>query len=235
MQFEDVMLLSEKPLEEIAGAIGLVAQFDEGYGKTTKSIKTHIQTMEEDNANYQQELTDAKRQIEMLNAQVAELNEQLGGIAKEKSELAMKIEEQRILKEKYEKIGQLFTKEEAQVLRTPENNLIIRLIGLNFKSGKSDIDAEYFALLGKVKEAFNIFPDCHIGIEGHTDSFGGDQMNLELSQKRADAVRNYILANMNWAPDKITAHGFGETKPIANNETKEGRAKNRRIDILLMQ
>ena len=70
-------------------------------------------------------------------------------------------------------------------------------------------------------------------IEGHTDSFGGDKANLDLSQRRADAVMQYLLANMDIERSRIFSMGYGESKPIANNETKEGRAQNRRIDLKL--
>jgi outer membrane protein OmpA-like peptidoglycan-associated protein len=77
------------------------------------------------------------------------------------------------------------------------------------------------------------FPESKISIEGYTDSFGGDAQNLILSQKRADAVTEYLLANTSLDKAMIDSKGFGETNPIANNETKEGRAKNRRIDLII--
>jgi outer membrane protein OmpA-like peptidoglycan-associated protein len=74
-----------------------------------------------------------------------------------------------------------------------------------------------------------------ITVEGHTDSFGGDESNLELSQRRADAVRAYLLANMQLAPYRISAMGYGETRPISSNETAEGRSRNRRIDLVVLR
>ena len=92
---------------------------------------------------------------------------------------------------------------------------------------------ENFKALQGIQKAIKEFPDSRIGVEGHTDSFGSDKKNLELSQQRADAVTQYLLANMEIDRTKITSIGYGETKPIANNETKDGRAKNRRIDLKL--
>ena len=99
--------------------------------------------------------------------------------------------------------------------------------------GKSTIQPEYFSLLKKVVEAFQIYPKATITVEGHTDSYGSDAANQKLSTKRADAVREYLLASGNIEPTLVRATGFGETKPIASNETKEGRRKNRRIDIVI--
>ena len=67
------------------------------------------------------------------------------------------------------------------------------------------------------------------------DSFGGDEANLALSKKRAEAVRSYLIANMpSGESRRIDAVGYGESRPIGNNETAEGRTKNRRIDLLLI-
>ncbi|MGI9293031.1 MAG: OmpA family protein, partial [Pseudomonadales bacterium] len=106
-------------------------------------------------------------------------------------------------------------------------------IGLSFDSGKSVIAPAGFSVLSKVREAIQVFPDSDLSVEGHTDSFGGDEFNLKLSQLRAESVRSYLLANMSLDPATITATGFGESKPIANNESKEGRVKNRRIDLVI--
>ncbi|MCX7063695.1 MAG: OmpA family protein [Proteobacteria bacterium] len=113
------------------------------------------------------------------------------------------------------------------------NSVVLRLVGLSFGSGSATIKADESALLSEVMRTIEIFGDALITVEGHTDSFGGDELNLELSQRRADAVRAYLLANMNLAAYRISALGYGETRPIANNETAEGRARNRRIDLVI--
>lgn len=69
-------------------------------------------------------------------------------------------------------------------------------------------------------------------IEGHTDSKGAEDYNLKLSQLRADSVKSY-LESKGVNASKITATGFGEAKPIASNDTDEGRAKNRRVDFII--
>jgi hypothetical protein len=69
-------------------------------------------------------------------------------------------------------------------------------------------------------------------VEGHTDSVGSDAYNQTLSEKRANSVRQYLV-NKGYPDDKITAVGMGETSPIADNTTKEGRAENRRVEFHL--
>ena len=85
--------------------------------------------------------------------------------------------------------------------------------------------------MNKVIDAVQVFPGSQIIIEGHTDSFGGDDMNLSLSEKRAESVRRYFIEQNAVAQDLINSIGYGETKPVANNETPQGRATNRRIDV----
>ncbi|HBW47109.1 TPA: hypothetical protein DEF17_04150 [bacterium] len=68
-------------------------------------------------------------------------------------------------------------------------------------------------------------------IDGHTDSIGSDLYNFKLSQRRAETVRNELI-KMGISPDRLTARGFGESKPIANNDTDAGRSRNRRAEII---
>ena len=72
----------------------------------------------------------------------------------------------------------------------------------------------------------------NVVVEGYTDSQGSDDHNLALSQRRADVVRNYLVHN-GFPADQVQAHGIGEGSPIADNETSEGRANNRRVEIVL--
>jgi outer membrane protein OmpA-like peptidoglycan-associated protein len=114
-----------------------------------------------------------------------------------------------------------------------ENNIIIRLYGLTFGVGKTTIEPQFFPLLTKVQDAIKQFPGCQATIEGHTDSQGSDAMNQRLSERRAEAVAQYLKANM-VANTPITHQGFGESRPVASNDTFEGRAKNRRIDVVII-
>jgi OmpA-OmpF porin, OOP family len=87
--------------------------------------------------------------------------------------------------------------------------------------------------MGKVREALKLFPDAPIVVEGHTDANGSDSNNLILSQDRADAVKQYLVANAGVNPEKISSIGYGEARPVSTNETAEGRTRNRRIDLVL--
>jgi outer membrane protein OmpA-like peptidoglycan-associated protein len=74
---------------------------------------------------------------------------------------------------------------------------------------------------------------AHIEISGHTDNVGKKSANKKLSQQRADAVRAYLVAK-GIDPDRIKAVGYGDEKPVASNDTSEGRQKNRRIEVIAL-
>ena len=98
-----------------------------------------------------------------------------------------------------------------------------------FDSGKAFVKPEYFAELQQVADALKQYPDATVEIAGHTDSRGRASYNQRLSQRRADAVRDALIAEFGVDGSRITAVGYGETDPIADNSTAEGRARNRRV------
>ena len=222
---ESLILSTEKEFMKIAAAIGTEAAFDNGFAPVADGIVEHASSLKTENEKQ-------KETIAALEQEVKLLKDELSGLSAEKSELAGKMEKLNMIKQKYAAVEKIFSKEEAQVLRK-ENDIIIRLVGLSFDVGQAVIKPENFGLLTRLQKAIKEFPEGKISIEGHTDSFGSDASNLNLSQQRADAVTQYLLANMTIDRSRISSIGYGETVPIANNETKEGRARNRRIDLII--
>ncbi len=225
LTWEDVILVAEGPLSEISNTLDFVAKFDNGYDPVKSEIVQKVNSLLVDKDKLTQENAS-------LNSQVAQYENELKGIAEQQTELKGKLAEIEAKKQKYENVKNMFYTSEAQVI-LEGSNILIRLVGLTFESGKSVIEPKNFSLLSKVQKAINVYSKCNVIIEGHTDSYGGDKTNLELSQERAVAVHQYLMANMSIDQNRMKAMGFGETKPIANNETKEGREKNRRIDIII--
>ncbi len=101
---------------------------------------------------------------------------------------------------------------------------------VNFDTGKSIIKKQYYDELKVVGDGLNEQKNLKGVIEGHTDNVGSDKSNLALSQRRANAVRDYIVKNFKVDRNRLAAKGYGESKPIADNATAEGRAQNRRIE-----
>ncbi|MEM7280979.1 MAG: OmpA family protein [Pseudomonadota bacterium] len=230
---EDLILDWQKPMRRVASAADLVPRFDNGYENATQELVEYIESLQKSNQGLKQDLQDRDKQISQMEIELAELEKMLGGVSQERVALSRRLEAQAIARQNFRQVEDMFVSEEAQVLRDSDN-VVMRLVGLNFDSGESEIKSDNFVLLTKVQSAIRIFPRGEIIVEGHTDSYGGDENNMRLSEERAEAVRAYLLANMNINPAKITSLGFGETRPIANNETSEGREKNRRIDIVII-
>ena len=104
------------------------------------------------------------------------------------------------------------------------------LQGIQFESGKDVIKKSSFSVLDKVVKVMKENPSYDLEIDGHTDSQGVASKNLELSQKRAESVKNYLVKSGVEA-SKLTAKGFGQTTPVADNATAAGRAQNRRVEF----
>ncbi|WP_108869146.1 OmpA family protein [Aquimarina aquimarini] len=102
--------------------------------------------------------------------------------------------------------------------------------GVYFDTNKSAINAKSKANLNKLAGIFKEYPDTNIVVEGHTDNTGNDSYNMTLSQKRANAVTNYLVSQ-GISKNRLTTYAHGETLPKYDNATPEGRAKNRRVEL----
>jgi outer membrane protein OmpA-like peptidoglycan-associated protein len=105
---------------------------------------------------------------------------------------------------------------------------------IHFESGKAVILPESYGLLDEVADILQSNPTLSILIEGHTDSVGSDSYNLRLSQSRANSVMQYLIQR-GVSPNRLKAVGYGESRPIANNSTAEGRARNRRVEFTIIR
>lgn len=116
----------------------------------------------------------------------------------------------------------------------PEPEKPVVLTGVHFEFNKSILTPDSKTILDKVAASLIERPDVKVEIAGHTDSKGSDAYNLKLSNARADAVMQYLIGKGVKA-DNLTAKGYGESQPIADNKTDEGRAKNRRVELRRIQ
>jgi len=127
-------------------------------------------------------------------------------------------------------------KEIEQEVEGAEVNRVAEGIRLTFKSSllfdidKAALRTESKVSLEDLAVIFNKYPETDILIEGHTDSTGTEEHNLTLSRQRAQSVANY-LAQQNVYPTRFTIMGYGESQPIATNDSEEGRARNRRVEL----
>lgn len=103
-----------------------------------------------------------------------------------------------------------------------------------FKSGSAELTPESSKTLNLVAATAKKYPSLRMRVEGHTDNVGNDVYNLRLSQQRADSVKKYLVEKGGVDTKQVVAVGFGETRPIADNETVEGRTQNRRVEFLFV-
>ena len=138
-------------------------------------------------------------------------------------------------------IGNYMDKQAAEIERDIEGAKVERVgegIKITFSSGilfdvdKSNLKDPYKGELSQLATILNKYEDTHILLAGHTDATGSDEYNLELSRRRAGSVANY-LATQNVNRVRFTTEGYGKTDPITSNETAEGRAQNRRVEVAI--
>jgi outer membrane protein OmpA-like peptidoglycan-associated protein len=131
-----------------------------------------------------------------------------------------------------EEAGSLREKLESLKSRKTETGEMMTLGDFVFDSGKASIKQQAIDNFSKVLDFVAQYPNNNIRIEGHTDSSGSKKLNLKLSQLRANAVKQLMVEN-GIEESRIESVGMGESKPIADNSTSKGKAKNRRVDIII--
>ena len=229
---EQLVLQWEEPLNLISGAADILPAMAKGHAELTAELVMHIENQRNEIQSLQQEFEAGNLRVADMEEEIRALDKRLGGATAERAALVQRLEAQARVKEQFERVEKMFSRSDARVFREG-NNVILRLVGLSFDSGKSELRQSSFDLLTKVEKEIDVFPRSEILIEGHTDSYGGDESNQRLSQKRAESVQQYMINAMRIPSYRLIATGFGETNPVANNETESGRARNRRIDIVI--
>jgi len=229
---EDVLLRWEASLRVLADLVDTPIHFDQGEAAAIASISEQITELQAERVRLSSELDDRAAQVLALNADVDTLRKQLGGETEAAEQANQLLAQQERRRQRFARVETLFDESNATVLRKGDS-VIIRMIGLNFDVGQATLKPVHYPLLSSLKSAIAEFPESSLVIEGHTDAFGSDALNLQLSQQRADAVQQYLLANTPISPASLTALGYGESGPVANNETEEGRTRNRRIDVVI--
>lgn len=239
---------------DIVSGVNNLKQEKERLSETVKNMSVEIakvaQSQQKTESEKDKIIIAKDNEIETLNQQITQLNQEkktlqteIAGLQQdmkqslvqlktEKIELKTELEEQKKRKDRIDQIKGMIRPQEGSV-KDVDGNVVISLYGLTFPQGQSIIQPQYFSLLSKVLQTIDMFPDSRIIIEGHTDSVGNDTANLKLSNERAIAVKEYVKANSTIPESRIEAVGYGETKPVSTNDTEEGRAKNRRIDVII--
>ena len=119
--------------------------------------------------------------------------------------------------------------------RQDQRGLVLSLPGIMFDTDSYQIKTgTYDGELAEIAQAINAYPEAEVIIEGHTDDIGDADYNLELSERRARSVRDYLIEQFQIDPARLLALGRGELDPVTTNDSEENRQKNRRVDIVLL-
>ena len=203
-----------------------------------KEAETAKAEAEAAKAEAQQAAQEAARQKEEAEKAKAEAIAQQQQLAAETAKAQQAAAQSEQLRQQAEKEKQELRARLLQQLNTilstrdTARGLIANMSDVLFKTGSFELAPGARERLAKVSGILLAYPTLHVQIEGHTDSVGTDEYNQNLSERRADAVRDYFV-QQGIAADSIQAKGFGKTVPIASNETAEGRQQNRRVELVL--
>lgn len=175
-------------------------------------------------AETQQQTAELRDQVEAERARATQTEAQL---AQARDELARRDAANR---QRLEAMQQEIAK--LAETRTSERGFVVTLPGLFFDSGKSVLKAGARNALTKIADQLRINENTRIAVEGHTDSVGSEELNQALSEKRAAAVRDHLVAR-GVPAERISTSGLGETAPVATNDTAAGRQQNRRVELII--
>jgi len=243
---EDIDTHGKERKESITFAREAVQSAEDARIITIRKIKA------EDDAATQQARLDAEKQAQESQA-VAE--QQAAARAKadaEAAEAQARAEQARAAQQQAEQSAQLAAQQAQQaaqqaeqarerlrqqlnqVLQTTETarGLIVNMSDVLFDFNKFTLKPEAREKLAKVSGILLAYPDLTLKVEGYTDNIGTDEYNQKLSEERADSVRTYLVSQ-SVADSNVTAKGFGKNDPIADNSTNQGRAQNRRVELVV--
>ena len=241
--YEELVLKAREDRLAVARALGLpLSQTDPGVDidntSLVEAIRKQREAMQKQQQKYQQQISALEAQYQLRLSEKTEtlrneLTQQQGEqMSQMKEAFRAKLERETFETRRQQKLGELFKKGEVEILANVDGSLLLRLTALQFASGVTGIDKKYYDLLSRVRNGLDLYPDRKVVIEGHTDNRGDPEVNRRLSLRRAETVRDFLVA-AGMHGSRLKALGYGEVRPIASNDYDRGRAMNRRIDIVI--
>jgi outer membrane protein OmpA-like peptidoglycan-associated protein len=187
-------------------------------------------------AQKERELAEAKLRTEQMAAQQAreatELKAREEKLAVERERLAVLQKKAEALEKEKAMLAEAGKIPQATV-KAGDKEMVITILAINLFTPATEINDSGKKVLDQVGSFLKKNPDQKVVVRGHTDSTGSESTNRSVSEKRANKVREYLVAYQNVNPSQITSEGLGPSQPVANNATEAGRALNRRVEIAL--
>lgn len=189
-------------------------------------------TRNDEIAEVAEEQADIAREEARIARDSLALEERKAALAERKASIARR--EAKLMKEVDTRTAQLEEKLADLRARETERGLVLTLGDVLFETDQAQLTADAMRKLYPLVTLLKENERRDISIEGFTDSSGAESYNLNLSQERADAVRDFLVAN-GIDPERIKAQGYGEAKPVASNADAAGRRENRRVEVIVMR
>lgn len=231
---EEIVLWYQEQLTNIHRPLSEPLTFTKSNYEVVSSFENDIKDLLTAEAAARNELQAIEKKNQLLVGEVSQLKEENVAATKGYQGRLEEIEMANVqAQNRYEKVQNMFTPAEAEVYRQG-HNVLLTTYGFDFLPGQSEIKSDNFELLNKITEAINTFESPYVLVMGHTDATGSEETNQALSIKRAETVASFLKKVGKMPAERVNFEGYGEARPVASNETKEGRAKNRRIEILII-
>ncbi|MGQ9801396.1 MAG: OmpA family protein [Candidatus Saccharicenans sp.] len=203
--------------------------------------------LEQRAAQAESEASQLARQLEEIKQERAALAKEMSELARQTRELAQErdslaaerdrlAEEREAIKKERDELASKLKTALSTVAETTDTarGLIVNLAGVLFDVNKATLRPESQLKLAKLAGILMVFPDMKLSIEGHTDSTGSEELNLRLSTERARTVYEFLMSQ-GVAPERLKYQGFGSSQPVAPNDTEANRAKNRRVEVIVLR
>ncbi|MGB9835466.1 MAG: OmpA family protein [Candidatus Saccharicenans sp.] len=173
------------------------------------------------------------KEMEELARQTRALAEERDALAAERDRLASEREQ---IRQERDELASKLKSALSTVAETTETarGLMVNLAGVLFDLNKATLKPESQLKLAKLAGILMVFPEMKLSIEGHTDSTGSESLNLKLSTERAKSVYEFLLSQ-GVSPERMKYEGFGSSRPVAPNDTEANRAKNRRVEVIVIK
>lgn len=199
------------------------------------SLKTVCAVLQMAQEKYDRDLKALMRKRIDALEEIKQIHEQINDVERSKAtEMANKLKSD--IEAMKSEADKKFKELQSSLIQVSNDarGTIISMSDILFETGKANLTSDLKTSLAKIAGILLVFKNSRVIVEGHTDNVGSEEYNQGLSEKRAMNVMNFLI-EQGVTQARLTAIGYGLSRPIADNETKEGRAKNRRVDLIVQE
>ena len=232
LTFEDAILLSEAAIGRIASALNTPVRFDGGYAPVVQQIIAAVRSRDTARAMMAENIRRLHAENDALHRRLTTLELSGGTSPGGPREGDQEKENRQRYNSAVTLAGTFFAPGEGVVLRDGDT-VVLRITGLVFSRRNNALEPGSSGILNKIDHAARLFPGSRVMVEGHTETGESETLNQKTSEACAAAVASYLKL-FPPASQSIESRGWGSSCPIADNTTAEGRARNRRIDIVIV-